>query len=114
MCIRSDRVRFFSSGLTAGERKYFGQASVATNLPILHLDATSICCMEHSNLARTQLREFADWYANMAVENNLDREGGSPSKMMAVLAQRDNRITRIKPLRARHAGRRRRRFGNID
>ena len=86
-----DRVRFFFSGLTAGERKYFGQASVATNLPILHLDATSICSMEHSNLTRTQIIcEFADWYANMAVQNNLDREGGSPSKMMAVLAQRDN------------------------
>ena len=26
---------------------------------------------------RTQRHEFADWYANMAVEHNLDREIGS-------------------------------------
>ena len=97
MCIRGDRVRFFVSGLMVGERKYFGQASVATDLSMPHLDAASICCMVHSNLARTHLSEFVDWFANMAVENNLDREGGS-STMMAVLAR--YRITRIKPLRA--------------
>ena len=88
--IHRDRVRFFLSGLTAGERKYFGQAFVAVNLSILHQNATSICCMEHSNLVRTQRHEFADWYANMAVEHNLDREIGLMSTMMVVLAHWDN------------------------
>jgi hypothetical protein len=46
--------------------------------------------MEHSNLVRTQRHEFADWYANMAVENNLDREIGLMSTMMVVLAHWDN------------------------
>ena len=90
MCIHKDKVRFCVSGLMVGERKYFGQASVATDLSMTRLDAASICCLEHSNLARTQPREFADWFASMAVENNLDREGGSPLTMMAVLAYWDN------------------------